>query len=433
MAGYQHTYADAFEQDPFTGGYGFLVGILDLAEYEPLLTRLQQYRHTGRPGYPISAMWRAFLVKHLLSIRYNVELVARLRVSPILRRVCGFDDAAPTETAICRFFKRLTRHQDLVDEAIAAVVSRLKETIDASRQSGELPRKAPPVGAALAIDSTDIEAWVDVQKKPYSDQSARWGYRTNPDAPDGKEFFYGYKLHLVCDAYYGVPLTYEALPANQSDSPTLPGLVDKVAATHSSFKTRYLIADKGYDALSNYRHLDQLGIIPVIPLRNTDRNGIYDQKGRPLCFGNQPMEYVGTEYVGTDPEQGHLFRCRKKGCHLEDRIGLTLYCDIEYHEDLEGDALRKVGPLVRTTGRWKRLYKWRPIIERSFHSLKHSRLLNQHRYRGLAKVRLHAALALLTYCATMLARAQAGDYDLIRRMRIRLPVVKPVEQMRLAV
>ena len=61
-----------------------------------------------------------------------------------------------------------------------------------------------------------------------------------------------------------------------------------------------------------------------------------------------------------------------------------------------GDALRKVGRLVRTTRRWKA--KWRPIIERSFHSLKHSPL-NQH-FRGLRKVRLHASLR-LTYCATI--------------------------------
>ena len=314
-----------------------------------------------------------------------------------------------------------------MDKAIAAVVRRLKKAIYGNRKSGKLPRKQnPPLGRIIAIDSTDIEAWVDVQKKPYSDPAAAWGVRTNPDAKDGKEFFYGYKLHLVCDAVYGVPLAYEILPANQSDSPTLPGLVDKVASSHPGFKTRYLIADKGYDGLSNYQDLDQRSIIPVIPLRNTDKDGLYDQKGRPQCFGGKPMEYVRT-----DAEKGHLFRCRQKGCRLKNRTGLTRYCDIEYYEELEGDALRKVGRLVRTTRRWKRLYKRRTIIERSFHSLKHSRLLNQHRFRGLRKVRLHATLALLTYCATMLARVQAGQMDRMRIMRIRAPVSAPPEQMRL--
>ena len=62
----------------------------------------------------------------------------------------------------------------------------------------------------------------------------------------------------------------------------------------------------------------------------------------------------------------------------------------------------------------------RAIIERLFHSLKHSRLLNKHQYRGLEKVRLHVSLALLTYSTTMLVRAEDGDYATMRRMRIHL-------------
>lgn len=201
-------------------------------------------------------------------------------------------------------------------------------------------------------------------KRPYGDQDARWGNPTDPDARDGKGMFYGYKLHLICDSNYGVPLAHEVLPTNRNDPPTLPCLMDQVEAKHPCLKMRYPTADKGYDALSNYRHLDRRGIVPVIPLRNTDKEGLYDQKGRPLCFGNKPMEYVGT-----DPDKGHLFRCRQQGCHLKNRVGMTRYCDIECYETLKGDALLKVGQLPRTTRRWKRLYKRRTSVERAFRSL----------------------------------------------------------------
>ena len=419
---YSHsTYADAFGQVPVVG-QADLPHILALADHEPLFARLRQYNRTGRHPYPVEAMWRAALCKYLLGLRYYPELVDLLRTNQAVWHLCGFERGVPNTSVICRFFRRLTNHLDLVEQAIHHLVDRVAEAVRQHKKP-----KAPPVGAALAIDSTDIPAWVDTQKKPYSDPAARWGVRTNPDAPDGKEFFYGYKLHSVCDAVYGVPLAYEILPANASDSPTLPGLVDEVAASHPGFKTRYLIADKGYDALSNYQHLDDLRIVPVIPLRNTDKEGLYDQKGRPQCFGGKPMEYVRTDL------EGLLFRCRQKGCQLKNRVGLTRYCDIEYHEELEGDALRKVGRLPRTTRRWKRLYKRRTTVERAFRSLKHSRLLNQHQFRGLAKVRLHSSLALLTYCATMLARVQAGQMDGMRKMRIRVPASGhvPSEQMRL--
>ena len=199
---------------------------------------------------------------------------------------------------------------------------------------------------------------MDIQKEPYSDPEARWGVRTNADAEDGIEHFYGYKLHLICDAIHGVPLAYEVLPANRNDSPTLPGLVNQVMAKRPGLKPRYLMADKGYDALSNYQRLNDLRI---------------------------------------------------------NRVGMTQYCDIEYCETLESDALRKVGRLVRTTSRWKRLYKRRASVERAFRSLKRSRLLNQRQFRGLAKLRLHSSLALLTYCATMLARVRAGEFDIFGR------------------
>ena len=62
-------------------GYGFLAAILDDLNDEPILNSLREYRRTGRPGYPIRAMWRAYLVKFLLKIRYNNQLLERLRGS----------------------------------------------------------------------------------------------------------------------------------------------------------------------------------------------------------------------------------------------------------------------------------------------------------------------------------------------------------------
>ena len=58
----------------------------------PLLDALQAYRRTGRPGYPHRAMLRAYLAKFILNIRYNNQLLERLRGNRKLREVCGFGD-----------------------------------------------------------------------------------------------------------------------------------------------------------------------------------------------------------------------------------------------------------------------------------------------------------------------------------------------------
>ena len=148
-------------------------------------------------------------------------------------------------------------------------------------------------------------------------------------------------------------------------------------------------------------------------------DGIYDEDGRPTCIGGQSMEYVET-----DPEKGHLFRCPAEGCRLKENVHFRRYCDSEHYEKPEGRLLRIVGLLPRCSAEWKAEYKKRPIIERFFSSDKHSRLLDTHRYLNIQKVSLHVAMSMLSYLATALAHLKADDYAHMRHMRIKLTAAK---------
>ena len=175
---------------------------------------------------------------------------------------------------------------------------------------------------------------------------------------------------------------------------------------------------------TNYRYLDDRNITPVILIRNTNKNGIYSTKGTPKCVCGKAMDYLGT-----DRDQGHRFRCPPEGCRLNDKIGFTRYCDTEFYEAPEpGDTerLRSVGrTLAMASHCWRKLYRLRYVVERLFNSLKQSRLLNLHRYlhryRRRQKVELHVALSNYTYAATMLARVLTNDMDNIRIVRLRPP------------
>ena len=412
------TYDDALGQVLVDGPHE-LAATLALTDYEPLFARLQQYNCTGRPPYDVRAMWRAFQAKYLLGIRYNVELVALLRSNRAVADACGFDATTPNESIVCRFFKRLTNHQGLVDEALTALRDRLVDAVNERKGAHE-----PAVGQVVAIDSTDIETFVNTRVQPYSDPTARWGIRTakikTKEPLKGKEYFFGYKMHSLCDAYYGIPLGHIILPANANDSPQLPKVFDQVRVAHPRLPMRYALADRGYDAGTNYRYLEDHGIAPVIFMRNTDKNGIYTVRGKPKCVGGKAMDFIGT-----DEEKGHQFRCPEGGCRLKDKIGFTRYCDDEFYELPElGDTgmLRSVGrALARASKRWRGLYRKRYTVERLFNSLKQSRLLTLHRYRRQVKVELHSALSNLTYLATMLWRAEADDMENLRIMRLRPP------------
>ena len=114
------------------------------------------------------------------------------------------------------------------------------------------------------------------------------------------------------------------------------------------------------------------------------RKGIYTLDSRPTCVGLAPMEYVGS-----DPQRGHLFRCPPEGCHLRDRKGVR-YCHDEKWLNRK-DNPRLFGQIPRWSREWKALYRLRQSVERVFKSMKESRRLKGHYIRGFRKISLLAA------------------------------------------
>ena len=315
MAATHSTHGQKAVQPPDVpkSGYGFLAAILDGVDDGPLLDVLQAYRWTGRRGYPIKAMLRACLAKFVLKIRYNNQLLERLRGSRHLREVCGFGEEVPSESALSRFTDRLADHQDLLEQCLVSITEELRHLVPTvKRRKGKQDWPLPPLGAVLAMDSTLFETFSNPNRKVVSDPDARWGLKHSAKAKDGKEVYgFGYKMHLVSDATHGVPLSFIVTPANENDSIHLPDVLRKTMAAYPWMEPGCLLADRGYDSLENHRYLVGLGIIPVIHIRKpTAHDGLYDgiytSEGQPTCMGQQPMEYVRT-----DPETGaHLFRCQ---------------------------------------------------------------------------------------------------------------------------
>ena len=145
---------------PPKGGYGFLSAVLDGLDDNFLLKTLQAYRPTGRPGYPLRVMLRAYLVKFILNIRYNNQLLERLRGSRKLREVCGFGDDIPSESALSRFVNRLSYHQDLLEQCLVKLTEELRELVPTvKRRKDKQDQPLPPLGAVLAVDSTLFETF----------------------------------------------------------------------------------------------------------------------------------------------------------------------------------------------------------------------------------------------------------------------------------
>lgn len=425
------------------------------------------HKHGGNPGYHALPMLSAYVMQFALGERYANAFLNRLDSDARLLRICGLDQA-PSEGAYSRFKKKLAHHLDAVETIMAGLFIQCGDEIERLREAGQVQADKPPLGHSLVMDSTDVEAWARPgwrsrktgEQIPSKDGDARWGHRTAKTArsmrsgaskrrsvrksdangvgsEDGKDqLYFGYKVNVITDANYGLPLFSATRPANASDVTVLIQDTDDCLALYRTLSLRYLVCDKGYDSLKNIQHLVSLGIMPVVAIRRPEQDqetgrrlydGIYEADGRPTCVGGKAMEYIVT-----DANLGHLFQCPPEGCHLKDRMSFSLFCDSRHYEKPEGRLLRIVGLLPRCSDEWQAEYWKRGIIERGFSSCKHSRLLNQHRYFNIQMVSLHVAMSILSYLATALAHLRADDYTHMRHMRVRLPSAKPTRTKRRA-
>ena len=437
----------------------------------PLVEILEAtHQHGGNPGYPALAMLSAYVMQFALREPYANGFLDRLGGNERLLEICGLP-RAPSERAYSQFKKKLANHVDLLQHIIADVFLECGIEIERLRAMGLVPADKPPLGETLVMDSTDIEARAQPgrksrktgEEKPSKDADARWGHRTAKNHRSSKggsgrggtskslkkqdtasgdrkesndELFFGYSANIIVDANYGLPLYSIVRPANASDVVIMIPDLDACLALYRTLSPSYFLGDKGYDSLKNLMDLVSRGMVPIVAIRRPPKDkatgnrlydGIYDEKGRPTCVGGLPMEYVET-----DPEKGHLFRCPPDGCELKQQVGFTGYCDDQRYVKPESRLLRIVGLVPRCSDEWKERYKLRTVIERYNSSAKHSRLLDQHRYLNIEKVSLHAMMSMLSYLGTALAHLKADDYAHMRHMRVKLPKVrerKPVQNI----
>lgn len=200
------------------------------------------YNRGRKPHAPI-AMLKAFIVKELIQISSRRKLANFLKKNVYWIKKCGFR-SPPHHDCFSEFIKRLGK--DIFILVFNELVRQLKE-MNAF------------IGNFIAIDSTLFKAYSHPQKgKQASDPDARWGIGSK------KEWVFGYKLHVACDADSELPLSFEVTPANRYDSTQyrthLKDLIKK------NIKFRYVLADAGYDTKENREITEIIGAIPVIPV-----------------------------------------------------------------------------------------------------------------------------------------------------------------------
>jgi len=420
--------------------------VLEVLPDEDLMRVLERERGNGRDDYPIRPMWNSLLA----GIVYQHESVESLRRelerNGDLLRLCGFEitlreRAVPPSWVYSRFLAKLLKKQEYIDGMIDQLVEGLKEEL-------------PDFGQRLGTDSKGIRSRAKRRPKKRKrdgrrDTDADLGIKTYRGQRDDGTLWekvvrwFGYKLHLLADVTYELPVGYEVTRASASDTTRLLPMMQELKERHPEIVERAgtLVADRGYDSTENNRELwDRYGIKPVIAKREMWKDGegmrplyedradniLYDEDGGVYCCCKATGEIRQMAFKGFEKERGTLkYQCLMSSYGLE--CEGRLQCGAGNYGPNGRIARvplarnrRLFTPLARSSYAFKRAYKKRTAVERINSRMDVSFGFEHHYIRGLKKMRLRCGLAIMVMLAMALGRVKQKKEEYMRSL-VKIP------------
>lgn len=403
--------------------------VLDVLPDDPLMQVLETGRGRGRNDYPVRAMWNS-IVAGIVFQHGSVESLRReLARNGQLRELCGFFGRVPSAWAYTRFLHRVLDQASQVETIFDTLVAQLAEVLPDFGQSLALDSKAIPSFAKHRTDDTAPDGRRDVDAD-YGKKSYR-GVHKNGKPWEKIVSWFGYKLHLLVDSTYELPMAWTVTKASTADITEAPQLLKQLTRRHPLAlpATTVLTADRGYDD-TKFLTLcwDTYHIKPVIDIRNMwkdsdatrmlpgQTNVTYNYRGQVFC--HDPVSGVEREMTNGGFE--HDRNTLKKRCPAQQAGGACqghAQCPVAGGLRISLKTDRRIfTPIDRASYKWKREYAKRTTVERVNSRLDVSFGFELHTIRGLAKMRLRCGLALLVMLAMALGRIQHNQADRMRSL-----------------
>lgn len=407
--------------------------VLNTLDDEKFIRVLEKNRDKGRDDYPIRAIWNSILALVVYQHPSIESLIRELKRNAQLRELCGFNPlkgskAVPSSYAYSRFFKNVLKYGNLITDIFQNLVSCLQKEL-------------PNFGKNLAGDGKQISSFASKPNKNNNedgrrDIDANFGikkYRFEGEKGIVEKFksWFGYKVHIVADADYELPIGYEVTKASIDEKKEVNKILEKIFITHPEIinNCEYGIFDKGYDDQKLIAKLwNEYKIKPIIDIRNMWKdkddtrllkdyeNIVYDFKGGLYCYCLITGDKKPLIYSGFEKDRNTLkFSCPKKACGV----------DCKYFEKCKhssglrvkiNENVRVFTPLPRTTYKWKKIYNKRTSIERINSRLDVSFGFGNHTIRGIKKMKIRIGIAFIVMLSMSLGRVRQNNLKLIRSL-----------------
>jgi transposase len=222
--------------------YRQLKSLFDTIPEQELLDALKAY-YAGRNGYTLQVLWRTYVAMTVLNLPSFASLIRTLENNPFIALACGITskEGIPSKFAYSRFMGKFTGRDSvaLVKNIMNKLTLKCYETF-------------PRFGKSVAIDATDLKAWANGGKHKKSDIDAGWVVKA--DTAGKRKYVYGYKMHLMVDTEYEIPITAGITKGNTNDVSYASRTLRQARFINSKFRPQYVICDAGYSS-AELRHL----------------------------------------------------------------------------------------------------------------------------------------------------------------------------------
>lgn len=407
---------------------------------EKLMRVMEKQRDKGRNDYPIRVIWNCVLAGIVFDHPSIESLIRELQRNAQLRELCGCDPlkgtaAVPSKSTFSRFLYMLVKNQGLINEMFDSLVKSLRGIL-------------PDFGKELAFDGKAIkslakrkskEEYSNLKKDLRRENEAEWGVKkyhgedANGNAWTKTKFWFGFRLHLVVEANYELPIAYEVTKASTSEKPVMKGLFRELADRHPELieDCDHAMGDKGYDTIGIVTQLwDNYKIKPIIDIRDLWKDGETTRLLNLHKVNNVTYDYRGTVFCHC-PRTGEI---RKMACggFEKERNSLKYLCPAaHYGIECKGasscpvragmrislaEDRRVFTPVSRSSYKWKKLYNKRSSVERVNSRFVVSFGLEKHYIRGLKKMRIRCGLAICVMLSMALGRVHQNQLEHIRSL-----------------
>lgn len=373
---------------------------------EEIIRKLREIRKNGRNDWPVEAMWNTFIASYVFNHRSVNDLLRELSRNSQLRQICGLKPKffkqkdgtykmyiVPSEAAYSRFLANLLKCKKEMKKAFEGLVDYMYENLEG-------------FGEELAGDGKAIQSYARTNgkgKDRRSDKEANWGVKRYTESKNGKgekvikkTSWFGYRLHLIVDVKYELPVAYKVTQASNSEKIEMLKIWKDLNSERPEVvkRAKEFLADKGYDYTDLIKWLEKYEISPIIDIQNhwekgektkqyrdTDLTYSYDGK---VYWTDEKGKEIRLNYAGYDKKTESLrykFPPEKESKKI-------------FRIKLDEDR-RVFTPIARDSKKWKREYKKRTSVERENGRLDRDYGFEIHTIRGKEKMNMFVTMAFL--------------------------------------